>query len=575
MDDLKLYWNQAVKHSFWILSGLILLLSGIVFYLVNSGLGEAITTRFSAVEAKIKKVNDIRATTPTHPNDYSHKQMQDRLVELKGDVEKAWQLQYNRQKELLYWPREAFSQDSIYEIFDNLRPFEKKVPFPLPNPIPTPLDKITPNDRKVFRDFFRPEFDRLAAQIGSTWKATEDPVAASGSGSGYGGAGFGGSGMPGMVGNARSEVNEQDLVRWAKTSQAELLSTVMPWYSKPTPPTIHQIYYTQEDIWLLRGLMEIIKETNKEANENFQTSVKEIEWIRFGAKASREAGVIYPNVGGGGGGGGGGGSSPYGGGGPPANYGGGGGNSMPSGYGAGGQGGRGGAASEILNQKAAAREIDPADDRYLDANFKPLSGAALRSAMRLTNAADAINAVAKRIPVRMRLKVDPAKINNLLVECGNAKMMLEVYQVRLNTDAADAVGEKSGGGASGGKEGGKPSLGGVGSSAGTMAEEGASSAGVSSSQTGGKGSAQSLAEVPVEIFGIVYLFNAPENLSSTNTSAAPAAAAAPTGAAAGAKANATAPANTAPTNTTPTPPPAGKSDPMNPEEGLPGDTPNN
>ena len=59
----------------------------------------------------------------------------------------------------------------------------------------------------------------------------------------------------------------------------------MPWYARTAPPTIHEIYYTQEDIWILRGLMDILANTNSEAKENFQAVVREIEWIRWGVSS--------------------------------------------------------------------------------------------------------------------------------------------------------------------------------------------------------------------------------------------------------------------------------------------------
>jgi hypothetical protein len=163
--------------------------------------------------------------------------------------------------------------------------------------------------------------------------------------------------------------------------------------------------------------------------------------------------------------------------------------------------------------------VDPADGRYVDMNFKPLTGAQLRAAMNLQSANDAVNAVAKRIPIRLRLKVDESQIGRLITECGNGKMMLEVLQVRYNTDPAPAVAAGGGGGGGGLMEGGaKPSFGGAGGM-GMMSEEGVSGGGGGGSALGGATAVDDKGEVAIEIFGLIYLFNPPASLSQTNASA--------------------------------------------------------
>jgi hypothetical protein len=526
MEDLKKYLGIVAKHSFWIITVLVIILSSVIFYLTKTSLDESITTRISALNASFNKINEVNGKVSTHPNDHSHKEMDQRLTRLKEDVDRAWEFQYERQKELLTWPIEAFWEPKTHEIFDNLRPFEKKVPFPLPDKIPPPLDQITQNDLRVYRDYIAPEFPALARRIGSTWKYTLDAKTMASGPPGYGppGAagtglslGTGGSNPPGYPGFGATAVTREsrDLVRWSEDSQKTLTAAVLPWFARPTPPTIHEVYYAQEDIWILRGLMDIIAQTNAGAQENFQAIVKEIEWIRTGAKASRDAGSLWDSgaqMGAGG--------APYAGGGPPAGYGGGAGSSMPAGYGAaGGMGGKGG---EAMAASRAAVRVDPADGRYVDTNFKPLTGAQLRSAMNLVSATDAVNAVAKRVPVRMRLKVDD-RFGRLITECGNGKMMLEVLQVRYNTDPAPDVGGAGGGSGSGmGPPGGGAGLSfgasatGAGASMQTEGDSGPSTASVLAAEVAGD-------EISIEVFGLIYLFNPPANLSGTNAAVTPAA----------------------------------------------------
>jgi hypothetical protein len=543
MEDLKRYLNEAAKHSFWIITGLILILASAVFYLTKSSLDQAITSRISALESSFGKINQVKSKVPTQPNEKSHVEMEKRLDGLKRDVEQAWQFQYERQKEFLTWPRDAFNLAKTHEIFDGLRPFEKLVPFPLPEKPAAPLDQVTERDRDVYRKYIAPEFPALASRIGSSWKYKLDAASMAPSGGFAPPGGSGSFAPPGMGGSSGSTAaanpeGERDLVRWEEASQKELATAVLPWFSNVKPPSIHEIYYAQEDIWVLRGLMDIIAQTNADAKENFQAIVKEIEWIRMGSKASRDAGKLYEGAAALAGGMGG--MPGYGGGGPPSGYSGGGSGGPPTGYGGAGGGLKGG----DMGASRAAVRVDPADGRYVDTNFKPLTGAQLRTAMNLTTANDAVNAVAKRIPIRLRLKVDETQIGRLITECGNGKMMLEVLQVRYNTDPAPAV--AAGGGAAGGGAmaggGARPSFGGAGG-AGMMGE---SESGGTSGGAFAAGVTDTSGEVAIEIFGLVYLYNPPASLTKTN--AAPSAAGAPVnGAAAGAPA--TVNANAGATNT--------------------------
>ena len=121
---------------------------------------------------------------------------------------------------------------------------------------------------------------------------------------------------------------------------------------------------------------------------------------------------------------------------------------MPGGGGEGGMGGM---------EQMLAR--DPAINRYVDDKYQPLAPDRLRGALKSTTPEDALLAVAKRMPVRLRLIVDQRKLNVLLAKCGNSKLPLEVRQVRINRPAAPAGFGGGGMGGMGG-EGGMPGGGG-------------------------------------------------------------------------------------------------------------------
>jgi hypothetical protein len=496
MEDLKKYLAILAKHSFWILTGLVLILSAVFFYLTKSSLDQSIDARKSTLKSTFEKIRGVEGKVSTHPNDYSHKEMEKLLSGLKEDVDQAWEFQYARQKEFLTWPSEAFYQEKTRRVFESLSPFEGIVPFPIPTPAPAPMDAITRNDRTVYKNYIAPEFPNLARRIGSTWKFELDPSKVQ-TRPGMGGSGRGPGEFTPDSDNAPGTTMQleetRDLVRWSVASQEALAAGVLPWFNRAEPPDIHEIYYAQEDIWILRGLMDIIAKTNAGSKENFQAIVKEIEWIVTGPRATRDAGTLWKTMIGSSGGAGGFGQA-----------------GAFSGKAAGG--GRG--ESGMSKFEDSTVRVDPADGRYVDANLKPLTGAQLRNAIR----AKTPDAVAKRVQVRMRLKVDE-RFGRLITECGNGKMMLEVLQVRYNTPSAiDSMGS---GGSGFGGGGGFGRGGGAGLKKGMASGEGINqNENLSGSSPTPQDANVNSGEVSIEIYGLIYLFNPPSNLSEKAASPA-------------------------------------------------------
>lgn len=325
-----------------------------------------------------------------------------------------------------------------------------------------------------------------------------------------------GGGYGGMMGGGSAAVNSgaksTAVVEWDSASQQELMDGIVSWYDPKSPPDTLQICYTQEDLWILEGILKIIAATNAGARENFQAAIKEIDFIRFGRTAMGQAGEIKGAGAGGGaasgmpGMGGMGGMGMGGMGGAAAGGAAGGGGSSANPYGQGGAPNMGGGIS-------AAPKVtrDPADSRYVDEKFTPITGNSLRTKMKSKAPGDAYYAVAKRIPVRMRFKkMDQRKLNKFLVECGNAQMILEVRQVRINCDPAPLGGGSgaAGGGFGGMMDGARPTLGSAAGSASLDSDSGG--AGYGGMMGGGGGTlaeAGSAFDIPVEVYGVIYLYN--------------------------------------------------------------------
>jgi hypothetical protein len=603
MDQLKTFLAAFKKHHFWVLTGLTAILSIVGYIMARGKLAADYATRESALNGVFSEIQRISGTTSTHPNEFSHKQMDQIISVVTDDVRSAWELQYDRQKDIFQWPIDALPPEEaertkVLSLLETYRPIELQLAFPLKD---DPLDYVS---RTIYRDYIKGVFPRLASIIGAEWKAEMREGSAGNAMSGYAGgmpgssgggesddmamggeagAGLGGGaagglggGYGGMMGGSSAAVNSgaksTAVVEWDSASQQELMDGIVSWYDPKNPPDTLQICYTQEDLWILEGILKIIAATNAGARENFQAAIKEIDFIRFGRTAMGQAGEIkgagagagaasgMPGMGGMGG------MGMGGMGGAAAGGAGGGMGSSANPYGQGGAPNMGGGIS-------AAPKVtrDPGDNRYVDEKFNPITGNSLRTKMKSKAPGDAYYAVAKRIPVRMRFKkMDQRKLNKFLVECGNAQMILEVRQVRINCDPAPLGG---GSGAAGGGFGGmmdsaRPTLGSAAGSAGLDSDSGGS--GYGGMMGGGGGTlaeAGSAFDIPVEVYGVIYLYN-PVNIemlglkqvqadTKLSTTVEPASG----GQAAAGQASGTASATAAPSGTAATPPANGNTAP--------------
>ena len=566
MADIKQQLEVVKKQQFWILSGTVLLLVGVTFYLVSAAVSKKIDERTAAIKGKHADVQTVKGKLQTHPNEFSHARMKTQIGIMNQDLQQAWKLQYDKQQDLIKWPRPAFASEAVAGIFESLKPVEKYVSFPIEDATLTgDLARITESDRRVYRDYIGPVFDDITKPIKTEWKAKLGGGGAAsgmggmggmgggmggGPGGGYGGMGGGPGGPGGGYGEGEGGMGpggagttrpvSKDLVRWSQASQQTLLGEMVPWYSLNRAPSILEIYYTQEDIWLLDNVIRIIAATNEGAVENFQTSVREIEFIRMGKHAKRD----------GSGGSAGGGMGGYGGG-YGSSGGGSGGDDGESGMGMGGMGGMGGGMGGPGGGAAASASADPGDNRYIsfapDTFFQERTAEELRSSLKDVNGSNAVDAVAKRVPIRFRVKMNPERISELIVQCGNAPFMLEVYQVRVNASASGiaGMGGMGGGGMGMGGMGGMgmgpggpgggdddsgeggygagmgPGGGGPGGPGGPGGGMGAGGYGGGYGGMGGMGGEMGpvktktspVDEVPVEIYGLVYLYNPPADLS--------------------------------------------------------------
>ncbi len=547
MDQLKQVLGQLAKHQFWIVTGFAVILGIAGFFMASSTINGLYTTQKAALDSHFTNLTNVAAAVSTHPNQESKKQMDLIIDGMAEDVRAAWASQWERQEPLLQWPVDAIASPTLVRKLKEYKPIELTLEYP-----EEPAN-IVDGEKAAYGRYFDEQMPRLAEIIGVTWVGEANASAAGGMGGGMGmeggmgmggyggeggsggesggmgmgGMGMGGMGMGGMgmggMGGRPNFNSKRDIVTWPKPSQDELLTSIRMWTGDK--PNVYQIVYTQENMWILEGLLNIIKSTNGDAKANFQTTIKEIEFIRIGRTAVGQAGDIAT-----------------------AKAGGGIGSGMPGGYGSemmGEESEMGGApdtssmtSEDMEGEAATAVAPDPANGRYVDAAFMPISGEDLRTRMRSEDPSDAYFAVAKRVPVRLRLKIDQRKTHDFLANCGNADLMLEIRQVRLgNTTAAAAGGGGMAGGGRGpggmgmssgpGGMGMSSGPGGMGMGGGGMSmgdgEDGAMGGmggmgmggmgmgmggmGMGGMGMGGGRMTKDPLEIPIEVYGVVYLFN--------------------------------------------------------------------
>jgi hypothetical protein len=131
--------------------------------------------------------------------------------------------------------------------------------------------------------------------------------------------------------------------------------------------------------------------------------------------------------------------------------------------------------------------------RYIDNEGKPIP-----------DATAGLGVEYRRLPVRMRLQMDPRWIPKMLVECANAPLPVEVQRLRINPEKSGVGFDMAAmGGEGGGGDGGY--RGGMG---------GYRGGGEGRSYGGEGGYSPSIAPtadlVTVEVEGLVYIYNAPD-----------------------------------------------------------------
>ncbi|MDR2641169.1 MAG: hypothetical protein LBC74_00080 [Planctomycetaceae bacterium] len=375
------------KYIFWVLVPLALILVFVFNLLAVGTIGKKFTERKKSLESTKSSVEKIRKKS-THPNNNTIEEVNVRTEELRGRFVAAWATLEKDQR-----ARNVWSEDAGVPFIEEV----SKLKFG---------DIISERSIESYFNFMGRYIPKLEASLnrrriqvneGGEWK---DKVGA----------------VTDTIGNlngARNNRNtltdnnlerEVGIVEWPNPE----IRDIIKWEIKPTSI---EVWYAQEDLWVYDSLISIIVKSNEGASSPHSAVVKRIESMLIGQRASHELssqlsvqsigasedGGMRPGAS----------ASP-----PPR---------MPS------------PQMPLRNTpgvQATEEEIGKMKrhERYVDANNVPLSADA-----------PAPFSEFNRMPICLRLIVDRQRIPDILVNCANCAMPIDVLSVRINPGAGGSI----------------------------------------------------------------------------------------------------------------------------------------
>ena len=479
MDKIKLVLDVFKKYLFWLLFVVTVVVVLVCWWLSTASLAKSFQQQKSKVEKKFTDVkaisDDAQHPTPEYiraiKNEDENGKLKDcKLKDLKEGVLSVWKTLYDEQNKNNVWPNVLGKQ-----FLDTITAIDQKDPN---GAIP---DDLRDRYRYVIKNYF-PELEK-------TIDVRHPPAGAEGEG----GAAAGAPALinrfmrPGMFqpGRARTQA-AADTADWIGTvewdeSDRTRLKDHYRWDKTPDSDVIR---LRQEDLWVYRTLLEAIRETNTEGAAKepvIVPNVKRIEWIEIGPDAIAAWTAADQTV-----------------------------------FKAAAVDAAAAAAAAAANPRAAPTATPGRDtaaapagdskeqllkDRYVDDKGAPLE-------------ADAKGPYSefKMMPISLKLHVDQRKISKLLVACVNSPMPIEVRRVRIRPGSGEMFDPGTAAAAAGAAAPARDNYRRV-ETRGAGRMPGGPAAAGEESETGSY-------DIPVEIQGIIYIYNPPDvNVLGTGTAA--------------------------------------------------------
>lgn len=516
MEQLGPTIQFVSKYRFWFISGLVTLVAVGVWFVANSQLYRQRLAAQQNIQQQISDIDRIKKTganlagpsglpanaVVAHPNETTKLGMLEETRASLRSLLAAWRLRREAQESILQWPLEILGSKEFVSIFSQFDPPEKFASIP---------DTGFSNLLTIYKDSIPRRMPEICDIIGAKWEFTPPPGAKGSAGPRDQAAQGSDRGLQ-ISGNMEIDTRTYT-VQWNKDNQA-LWNMKLTRFkdvdgNKKEYPSPYQVLALQQDLWLLEAMFKIIKEINGEETATDFATIKTIHYVVFGREARMDdkRALTTPD--------------------PRLARKQGGERTSPT-FNPDERDDRGGMLGSPGNegQDTAPKfdpkltdlvELGPFHGRYVDQYFQPIPVKAIHDVLNSDTLPDQNLEliVAKRVPVRIALRMDERKIADFIAACRNSPFTFEIELVRVNCDvsgkdikvfgdaASSARGDDRGAGfsVSGG-------AGGTGASASDVDSSGTS---------GGQFGELDPAKIPVEVrtnydvnvefFGIVKIYN--------------------------------------------------------------------
>lgn len=410
------------KNRFWLTCGLVAVACVVTWYLAASSLHQQRMIAQGKINAMdtsgknvIKTGSDGIKDPIAHPNDHTEKGMIEQIDLASDSLLKAWDARRKAQEPVLQWPE--MPNEKLMNTFEGLLPAEKFMEELISANIESSL--------AVYKNEIPKQMKPICEIIGAKWSFDKSESSESDDEKKTNG-GTGDDRTPESVA-ASEQTDSTIVVEWNQENQ-QLWQDKLTKFSgidghsgATDTPTPIQVIALQQDLWLLEAMYRIIKDVNGEADANDLAVIKRIDHVVFGREARTQLGSLVdpdPRL-------------------APA--------------------GKSVKKTSSVPQEEKSRNVfgtgkrvdpnafnpdpgpglkkyGPFHGRYVDSNFKPIPATTLQAVLNgETLPKDNLElVVAKRVPVRIALRMDDQKIDDFIAACGNSPFAFEVWQVRID-----------------------------------------------------------------------------------------------------------------------------------------------
>ncbi|MCL2305389.1 MAG: hypothetical protein FWC43_08610 [Planctomycetaceae bacterium] len=430
----KITKGDIKKILFWVSCPIAIICGVVVYFYAVDAISADIEKRKQELETKKTSMGRIQSNS-THPNEKTIAEIDEMTSDLRNRVMRAWLTLERDQRKRNQWPA-ALGAD-FHRIIEKLKPGDE-IPFLMceryfqfvEKQIPIMLDTVGARKQqykkykyKLKDDVPIPELDAKGEHV-FEWA---DVVPNWGIGLPKGDtSSFGGNTAPRSPRGGPSRSDSSGGTGPASGS-SPFLDSETRWVGSvdwPNPeifglllegqiPHYLQVWYAQEDMWVYDAILWVVRQTNLLGEEEFppgkdtlaKSPIKQIQSIKIGAPAAMAftaVGISGLSSGGGGGEGEGGGE---------------GGGSAMEGAGIGG----------LLSASSDALKRTILQFRYVGEDLAPLG-------------ADASSfAEFNRMPIVLSLTIDQRRISDVLANCANCAMPIDVLYVAFNLGRGNGV----------------------------------------------------------------------------------------------------------------------------------------